>query len=152
MKQVHVECKPDELLVSKLGFQRKLVTHHQGKSRIFQALGKVRHQLALVDEDPGSIKSNYEKALILIEEAEGIKCFTDSSRNKICVLKGKLEDWIIAISKQYKVNLSEFGLPDKSDVLHDCINQRLFNLEKLLNALLEKNNPALLKLKTWLTQ
>ena len=43
MKIVHVECKPDELLVSKLGVQKKQITHHQGKTRVFHALGRGKH-------------------------------------------------------------------------------------------------------------
>jgi hypothetical protein len=150
MKQVHVECNPDELLVSKLGFTKKMVTHHQGKSRVFSALSKINHQLAMIDEDPGSVKTTNEKALNFIEESEGIKYFSDKSGNKIFVLKGKLEDWIISACRQHKILLSEFGLPEKPDDLHDVINQKLSNFEKLLDEMIAKNNPAIIKLKTWL--
>jgi hypothetical protein len=149
MKHVHVECKPDELLVSKLGFQRKLVTHHRGRSRIFHALGKVKNQLAMADEDPGSGNSSYEKALKFVEEFEGIKYFTDKSGNKIFILKGKLEDWIITVCNQYKIKLSAFGLPEKTDDLHDVINYRLVNFGKLLDELIKIKNPAIIKLKAW---
>jgi len=151
MKQVHVECNPDELLVSKLGFTRKLITHHQGKSRIFQVLSKNKNQLAMIDEDPGSSKTSYEKALYFVEEAEGIKYFSDQSGNKIIVLNGKLEDWLINISERFKVNMSEFGLSKKSHELHGEINQKLPDLAKLVDYLLTKKNPALLKLKTFLS-
>jgi hypothetical protein len=149
MKQVHVECLPDELLVSKLGFQRKQVTHHQGKSRVFHSLGKKTNQFAMVDEDPGSAKTSYEKALRFIEEFEGIKYYTDQSGNKIFILKGKLEDWIISVCKQHKIKLTAFGLPEKPDDLHDVINQRLSNFSRLIDDLIEKDIPAILKLKTW---
>jgi hypothetical protein len=150
MKKVHVECKADELLVSKLGFQRKLVIHHQGKSRVFHALGEMKYQLAMVDEDPGSAKTSYEKALELIEESEGIKYFSDQLGNKIFFLKGKLEDWIINACKQHKIRPSTFGLPEKPNDLHDVINHKLSSFEKLINELIAKNNPAILKLKAWL--
>ncbi len=61
MKPIHVECLPDEALVKKLGFTRKMVTHHAGKSRVFTNLKSVVNHLAMVDEDPGSPKSSYEK-------------------------------------------------------------------------------------------
>jgi hypothetical protein len=150
MKQIHVECDPDELLVSKLGFTRKFVTHHQGKSRVFHALGKLKHQLAVVDEDPGSARAPFEKTLEYVEEFEGIKYFTDRSGNKIFILKGKLEDWIIYVCKQYKIKLSAFGLPDKPDDLHEVINQKLANFGKLIDEMIEHKNPAILKLKAWL--
>ena len=150
MKMVHVECKPDELLVSKLGFSRKLVTHHQGKSRVFHALGKIKHQLAMVDEDPGCAKTNFERKLKFIEESEGIKYFSDQSGNKIFILKGKLEDWIINACKQHEIKISAYGLPEKPDDLHDVINQKLSKFEELIDELIAKNNPAILKLKSWL--
>jgi len=73
MKQVHVECKPDQELVSKLGVTRKFLTHHQGKSKIFNKLGKNEGLLAVVDEDPGSTKTRYELSLKLQEEFEVIR-------------------------------------------------------------------------------
>ena len=59
MKKVHVECRPDELLISKLGYTRKMIVHHQGKSRVFHTLSKNKDLLAMVDEDPGSAKTRY---------------------------------------------------------------------------------------------
>ncbi|MBN2520027.1 MAG: hypothetical protein JXB17_05960 [Bacteroidales bacterium] len=147
MKQIHVECKPDELLVLKLGFQRKMVTHHQGKSRIFHALKKAKNHLAIVDEDPRSVPIPYENSLAFVKEFEGIKCYTDKSNNKIFVLKVKLEDWIINACKQQKIGLSRFGLPEKPDDLNDVINNRLRNFERLIDELIKKNNPAIMKLK-----
>jgi len=151
MKHVHIECRPDEYLVKKLGFTRKFITHHQGKSRVFHVLSKKKNQLAMIDEDPGSVKTRYEKALKFNEEFEGIKYFTDQSGNKILFLNGKLEDWIISICKKEKIKLSKFGLPDKPDDLHDQINQKLPSFDKVLAELIKKNNSAIIKLGTWLT-
>jgi hypothetical protein len=151
MKQVHVECIPDELLVSKLGFHRKMITHHQGRSRIFFALSKVDNQLAMVDEDPESGRSNLEKSLKFIDEYEGIRHFADKLGNKICILQGKIEDWIINASKKQKINLSDFGLPEKAHDLHDVILHRLSKFESLIDELIKKKNPAILKLKEWLS-
>lgn len=150
MKQIHVECLPDETLVKKLGFTRKEVTHHQGKSRVFNKLKSVTNELALVDEDPGSVKTNYEMALALVEESNGIKYYKDNNGNKIFVLKGKLEDWIISICNDHHINISTFGLPEQPNDLHDVINQRINKLEILINHLLEMKNLRIVKLKTWL--
>ena len=113
MKIVHVECRPDELLISKLGFPGKFIVHHQGKSRVFNALSKNKGLLAMVDEDPGSAKTKYEKLLHLKEEFDGIKYLHDKSGNKVFILKGKLENWIIRIIifirfSQYKYSLYKF--------------------------------------------
>jgi len=39
------------------------------------------------------------------------------------------------------------NLPDD---LHDVINQKLSKFEELIDELIAKNNPAILKLKAWL--
>jgi hypothetical protein len=150
MKQVHVECLPDEKLVSKLGHSRKYITHHQGKSRIFSTLQKNKNLIAIVDEDPGSTKTRYEEALKFREEFEGIKYFTDSSGNIVLILKGKLEDWIIAACRKQKINIGKYSLPEKPNDLHDVIHHRLDNFGRLIDELLLENNSALLKLKTWI--
>jgi len=150
MKQVHVECKPDQELVSKLGVTRKFLTHHQGKSKIFNKLGKNEGLLAVVDEDPGSTKTRYELSLKLQEELGGIKYYTDPSGNIVLELKGKLEDWIIMVCRKQKINILKYGLPEKPNDLHDVINYRLLNFSRLIDDLLKEKNPAVLKLKALL--
>jgi hypothetical protein len=149
-KEIHVECKPDELLVSKFGFTRKLVTHHTGKSRVFSKMRLVQHTLALVDEDPGTAKTTYEKQLILVAERHGIKKYEDKNGNSILVLSGKLEDWIVSVCRQAEVNLKDYGLPAKPDDLHEVINQRLNQFGELIIHLLQAGNPAIATLKGWL--
>ena len=150
MKQLLVECKPDELLVSKLGYTRKNLTHYQGKSRIFNKLKNSNDLIAMVDEDPGSIKTSYENTLQFVEEAEGISQFSDGAGNKVLVLKGKLEDWILDVCKRYKAKPADFGLPEKPNELHGEINHKLSHLGKLIDHLIKRKNPALLKLKSLL--
>ena len=150
MKQVHVECKPDEQLVSKLGPTRKFITHHQGKSKLFNTLRKNKGLLAMVDEDPGSIKTRYEASLKLKEEFEGIKYYTDASGNIVLILKGKLEDWIIMACKKQKISILQYGLPEKPNDLHDVILHKLPNFSRLIDNLIKVKNPAILKLRAWL--
>lgn len=150
MKDIHVECKPDEKLVLKLGFTRKTVTHHPGKSRVFNKLSKSTNQLAMVDEDPGSAKTTYEKNLRLVDESEGIKFYSDNSNNKIFILKGKLEDWIVDTCKKHDIMISKFGLPEDPNDMHDVINQRLIKFGALIDHLIKENNPPIIKLKSWL--
>lgn len=146
MKHVHVECKPDEALVLQLGYPQKQITHHSGKARVFKKMREARNELAMVDEDPGSVKTTYEKGLKLILDEEGIRQYTDNSGNKIVVLKGKLEDWILAVCKKYRVDITTFGLPSNSSDLHDKINERLPGFEKLIQHLLQTKNKAVLHL------
>ncbi len=148
MKEVHVECLPDEALVKKMGVHKKKVTHHAGKSRVFAKMKVSENQIALVDEDPDSAKTSYEKDLDFVNELFGVSEFTDKSGNRILVLKGKLEDWIIATCKTAKIDLTkDFGLPKKPSELHEVINQRIKTFEKLLHHLLQIENPAAIRLR-----
>jgi hypothetical protein len=150
MKQVHVECLPDEALIKRLGFTRKSVIHHAGKSRVFKKLESLTNQLGMVDEDPGSVKTSYEKNLVFVEESQGIKLYQDEAGNKVVILKIKLEDWIISQCRTSGINMRNFGLPDKPNDLHDVINQRIIQFEKLIDHLLENNNAGIVQLKNWL--
>lgn len=141
-----MECKPDEVLVQQLGFSKKYITHHSSKSRVFKKISEIKNELAMVDEDPRSVKTTYEKGLTLIKEEEGVKQYSDQSGNRIIVLEGKLEDWIISRCKKSKIDISKFGLPNNSSDLHDKINDRLPSFQKLIRHMLKVNNKAILHL------
>ena len=147
MKKLHVECLPDETLAKKLGFTSRLITHHTGKSRVFHRLKSSTNELAMVDEDPGSAKTSYESNLQFQQELNGIKQYADNSGNKVLVLKGKLEDWILSICKAENIKPESFNLPNKPSELHEVINQRLRSFEKLLDALMQNPNSSIHKLR-----
>lgn len=148
---IHVECIPDEALLRKLGYTRKQVLHHGGKSKVFNYLSNNERQWAMVDEDPGASRHPYEEKLTFKEEKYKIKYFSDRRRNNIVlVLRPKLEDWILDICSKECIDLKQFGLPTKSNDLHDVINIRLVSFDKLVDHLLTINNPSIYQLKSWL--
>lgn len=147
MKQIHVECDPDEVLVKKIGFTRKQVRHHSGKGKLFNRLQNESNHLAMVDEDSGCNMSQYEKNLQFLRENHGIKVYQDRQQNKVIVLKIKLEDWIINACKLSNLKPSVFNLPSDPNELHSVINSRMSNYGNLLDRLLETENPAILRLK-----
>jgi energy-coupling factor transporter ATP-binding protein EcfA2 len=152
MSLIHVECMPDEVMVKKLGFTKKQVRHHSGRSRVFADLKTRQNEFAMIDEDPGAGKTTYEKALIFKEEKNGTIYYTDNpGNNRILVLKGKLEDWIISACKAQRINIEDFGLPNNANALHDVINNRLSSFEKLLDHLLQNENKYIITLMNWLS-
>jgi hypothetical protein len=104
----------------------------------------------MVDEDPGSAKTSYEKRLAFSEEIEGIKCYLDGNGNRILYLTGKLEDWIIIVCKKEGIIMNRYGLPERPNDLHEIINHRLTNFDKVLLELIGMGSPALNALKSWL--
>src|SRR5258708_2060966 len=149
MKSIHVECLPDEALVRKLGFTRKMVTHHAGKSRVLHKLKSVSNQLAIVDEDPGSVKSDYEKKLIKEIEINGLTFFKDKSGNIVIQLKGKLEDWILNQCENCDIKIGDFGFPNNGNKFHDVINLHIPKFEEVVDCLIKKKSAGMIKLKSW---
>jgi hypothetical protein len=139
MKKLHVECLPDETLAVALGVSKKSIIHHQGKSRVFASLIKKSNQLAIVDEDPKSVKSSFEKQLKFVEEKHGIKIYSDKNDNKILMLKEKLEDWILGSINQKGKIIKTYGLPENANQLHREINYKIPAFKKLLNSEINDN-------------
>ena len=150
---VHVECIPDETLLKKLGFTKKQIQHHAGKTRVLAHISNNRNQLAMVDEDPNSVSNPYERELRVEKEVLGLKyCMDKKLNNKVLVLKPKLEDWIIYACKKSNIDLKKYGLPAKGDGLHGIINNRLSAYERPLDDLLQNKNECLFQLKNWLRE
>ena len=84
---IHVECIPDETLLKKLGFTKKQIQHHAGKTRVLAHISRNRNQLAMVDEDPQSVPNPYERVLQLEKEVFGIKyCIDRNLNNRVLIL------------------------------------------------------------------
>lgn len=150
---IHVECIPDETLLKKLGYTKKQIQHHAGKTRVLAHISHNRNQLAMVDEDPSSVPNPYERELQLKDEILGIKyCIDKRLNNKVLVLKPKLEDWIIYACRKSNIDINNYGLPAKGNGLHGIINNRLSAYERLLDDLLKKENECLVQLKNWLRE
>jgi hypothetical protein len=148
---IHIECLPDETLLKKLGYSKKQVEHHQGKSRVLSKIKSLRDQVGLIDEDPMSSQHPYEKSLIVEDSSHGITFRKDPNKNnKILVLQVKLEDWIISACRRSEIDIEEFGLPRTPNELHSVLNNRIPAFARLLDALLAANNPNLLTLRAWL--
>jgi hypothetical protein len=144
---------PDETLLKKLGFSRKQVEHHQGKSRVLAKIRSLTNQVGLVDEDPTSARHPYEHVLEKRDTINGVTYLTDpQKKNKVLVLQVKLEDWIIAACQKSQIDITTFGLPNRPNDLHSVLNYRIPAFEKLLDALLKAENPNLLILRSWLQE
>ena len=56
---IFVECKPDFLLIRKIGFSKKEIKHCGNKPGVCKMLMKNKDSIGLVDEDPGSSSPSY---------------------------------------------------------------------------------------------
>lgn len=147
---IHTECLPDETLLKKIGFGRKQIQHHQGKSRILSLFSRSNNLLGMIDEDPASVPHPYQARLTLDTQAHGLLLYKDhAAKNKLIALRIKLEDWIVAVTKQSGLQMGDFKLPANPHDLHAVLNARIPAFENLLDALLERESPALLKLRQW---
>ncbi len=148
---IHVECLPDETLMKCLGFGKKEIMHHYGKSRVLTALSKKENQIAVVDEDPGQAQHPYFRNFKFKQAQKGLTEYLDNKNNKLIELKIKLEDWIITDCRNTSIELKKFGLPDKPNDLHDVINNRIQAFQDLIEALLKDKKSAVSALKKCLS-
>ena len=154
MRPIHLECKPDEMLVRTLGVPVRLVNHHNDKGRVCNALGKHSVITGMIDEDPASPQPSYLKILLAVDEESkhGLRVLQDQQRNnQIIVICPRLEEWVINVSVQHGLKLSDFGLPDKANRLHDLMTSRLLAFKKLIEHLLQTNCEPILHLQRLLT-
>jgi len=142
--KVYVECKPDELLVKRLGVPRKII-HAGNKTEVCKHLKNIENSLGVVDEDPYSEQPEYLRDLIAngttILDRNDIKVLDDKERNnRLIILCPRLEDWVIRTAKDAGIELEKFGLPDDPNRLHRIINSNLDKFEIFLEALLHSNS------------
>ena len=143
--KVLFEGPPDEILLKCLGVKATKDGRH--KSGVLKELTKREGLVGLVDEDPKNTQSRpktmNEFRFIEKKLAVELYCHRDND-NYLIVLCPDLESWIIKAAKMSKVDLDLFNLPKKASALHNIINSRLSNTERLINELVVRKNPAVL--------
>jgi hypothetical protein len=91
----------------------------------------------VIDEDPYSPETISIKKQLknwkLVYNTNGIKVWYNKNRkNYLIMLCPRLEDWILRILREEKIDITEYGLPKDSEKLHEVINTKLISFEKLL--------------------
>ncbi|WP_375447168.1 hypothetical protein [uncultured Fibrella sp.] len=148
MKQIHLECKPDEVLVRALGFPRKVVNHHNDKGRVCNKLEKEQGAIGMIDEDPASPQPTYLKQLIEVENRHGIRLLKDDNRSHhVIVIRPRLEEWILTACARQQVDIKLFGLPDKPERLHQLVTSRLKQFNELIDHLHAVNCEPILRIQ-----
>ena len=102
-----------------------------------------------MDEDPHSVVPPYLKRMSLSANrpSVGLKIYEDAARrNRVIVLRPKLEDWILAAAKDADIDARDFGLHNDAERLHRHINADISKFERMLAALAATNSPRLREL------
>ena len=150
MKQIHLECKPDEVLVKALGFSRKAVRHHNDKGRVCNTLQKHLNEVGMIDEDPMAPQPTYLASLLVVagESKHNLRVLTDTARgHKVIIVCPRLEEWIIQVAVGQQVDMGQFGLPSKASTLHKLITSRLGQFSNLVSHLLDQQAEPILHLQ-----
>ena len=149
MSNVFVECNPDEVLAKSLGITRKSLTHNNDKGRVCNSLEtKATFSIGMIDEDPNSAQPTYLGKLELHVEKYGVKILLDKKRkNKLIILRPRLEEWIIAQAKVSNLKLKKFGLKEDPKELHQLFAGKAIKLGPLVQELVNKGNMGVLFLQ-----
>ncbi len=155
---LYVGCKPDERLVRTLtGLPRKQIEHDlKGRFGVCKRLSGATDAQAMLDEDPGAERPAYRQKLQSSAREVGssglIKLSHKSRRNRIVLVRPKLEEWILEAARQAGVDPGAHGFPNDSNRLHGQVNANLDKFENLIYALIEVCSQNLLELKCLLTR
>ncbi|MFM7485605.1 MAG: hypothetical protein ACKOC0_10400 [Cytophagales bacterium] len=135
MRDIVLECNPDEALVRTLGYSKREITHQPNKGQVFNYLEKNHQACGIVDEDPGSANPGYFSHYIKQGETKfDVDFFLNIGTGaKLIVLKPRLEDWVLKQAKQEGVEPDEFSLPPNGRQLHRIVNQRIPKFEQMLH-------------------
>lgn len=148
---IYLECNPDELLCKMLGVPKKQTKHHNDKGRICNYLVRQNGEIGLVDEDPHATPptsiASFTKSG---NRTHAIDVLTDKKGNKLVVLCPRLEGWLLYTCKQNGLDIKFFNLSEKENRLHNEMNSKLRELEKLLSHLLKIKAPEILYLQSLL--
>jgi len=126
---IFVECKPDRTLTQFLieNFPAEIV-HSGNKPGVCKKLKKNQNCIGLIDEDPNSVQPSYIDNLELeydLEQFE-IRVLKDqTNNNRLIILKPRLEEWIIATTRNCNIEMEPFGLDSNPHHLHSIINTSL---------------------------
>lgn len=139
---IFIECKPDEALLKSLGVTKKRIDHRGNKPEVCKALEKNNNSKGLIDEYPWSVQPSYMDRLYItqnLKEDMGIVVFSDEKENIVIMLCPRLEEWILSVAKECKVDIRKYGLPDDPEKLHGVVNLNLKKFHVLLDDLKSKS-------------
>lgn len=150
MIEIVVECNPDEALVKKLGYTRKMVTHQSSRGEVINYLQKNPSAIGIVDDDPGAAKPTYfSKFSLDSNEQLGIESYSIAKvGTRLIVIKPRLEEWVLKHANALKIDLKQHSIPDNGNELHKVINTKIPRFENLIKEMIELKCPALTHLKS----
>jgi hypothetical protein len=147
MPAIHYECRPEECLLTNLGFGKYLDRHHNGSGGICELLSREKNLFGWIDEDPTANHHPYYRSMYANSKSDkfGLRyCYDPQKNNKLIIVKPKLEDWLITISQKAGVNLNDFELSEDPDELHKIINFKISKFQEVLHTLIKLKSPALI--------
>lgn len=152
--RLFVECKPDEVLVTALGYPSHEVEHAAGRDGVCRRLQQLKGVFGMVDDEPQAHPIPYLRSLTEVARQHDIRVLEDRMRgNRVIVLSPRFEPWLVRAVKQAGLRLTDYGFEDDNGKgLHSEINQRLPSLRDLIAALLAKQEDRILTLQRELCQ
>ena len=152
------ECYFDTVLLKKLLQTNKRLMPRKGCNNVMRDLESERLKslfaVAIIDKDKTEL--NYLKECKIIHDADKLILWKHENRNHFIIqLNPPLEKWIIEVLDEYNLKIEDFGYSRsynklkrqiKSDIDHEGDEK----LNKLLNAIIKTDCPAIKKIKSFL--
>ncbi len=147
---IYVECKPDKALISHIvGGEIK---HLGNKSEVCKTLERTKNSIGIIDEDPHSHQPPYIKKIKFIKSEENLKLYRDeNNKNKIILICPRLEEWILEIVREEKIDIRDYGFSEDPNQFHNEVNLKIPKFQQLINKLKRSKNKRLLRLKEFIS-
>jgi hypothetical protein len=152
------ECYFDTVLLKKLLQTNKRLMHRKGCNTVMRDLESERLKslfaVAIIDKDKTEL--NYLKECKRIHDADKLILWKHENRNHFIIqLNPPLEEWVIEILDENKLIIEYFGYSRnykelKRQIKNDIDNEGDEKLNKLLNAIIKTDCPAIRKIKSFL--
>lgn len=130
---IYLECEADKILVNVLGVPRKEIKHVFGKGNVCNNLKRNKNSKGLMDDDPLSYQPRHIDKFRVITDKDNIKLlYDDQNKNHLIILCPRLEEWILNVIRETKVDITNYDLPNDAYKLHKTINTNLKKFKKLI--------------------
>lgn len=143
---IYVECDPDVVLTETIYAEEEdifsvpeQVIHAGSRSQVITSVEKNSSAKGLIDEDPLCQNPTYIRNMNLNDDYQNcnIKVLKDDDKNNtIVILSPRHEEWILRACELESVDVTNYGLPNSANRLHDTINVNIEKYKQLLEDLM----------------
>ncbi len=151
------ECYFDTVLVKAILKEKLIVNHKKGCNNVIKSMsdGRLKDQFAVGIIDKDKNKLDYLKKFDMYEFPPHLILYNYKKKNHFVIqLSPPLEEWLLMVTIEAKINIVEYGLPSDIEKLKKITKSELADesneLRDLCNALLSSQSETIKRFANWI--